>query len=155
MIHHLSSMHGHIIWYITDGHVISLNSSPSIDSFSCHMIHYLRSCHMLHHLPSMHGHIIKFITFHRCMVMSYVSSPTIDAWSYHMIHHLQSNISFITYHRCLSTSPTIVAWSCHMIHHLPWMPGHVIWFSTFNRWLAMSYESSPTIDAYHRCWSCL
>ena len=102
MIHHLSSMHGHVIWYITY-HLcadISYCTSPTIDTWTYHI---------MHHLPSIHGHVIWYITYFWCMVMSCYTSITINAWSCHVIHH-----------------QPIYAWSCHMLHHLPSMHGHVI-----------------------------
>ena len=141
---------------------MSYNTSPTIDAWSCHMIH---------HLLLMHGHVMLYINYHSCMVMSYVASPTIDAWSCHMIHHLLPMhghvILYITYHRYMDisyvaspinlcmvmsydTSLTIDAWSCLMIHHLLSMHGHVILYITYHRYMDMSYDKSPTIDA----WSC-
>ena len=114
-------MHGHVIWYFTFYRcmVMLCDTSPTIDSWSCNVIHLLRSCL----LPSMHDHVIWYITYHRCIIMSYDTSPIIDAWLCHMIHHLPSmhdhDIWYITYHRCMImlyvTSPTIDASSCHLI----------------------------------------
>ena len=147
IIHHLLSMHGHVIWYITyyrcmvmsyDRYIIyyrcmvmSYCTSPTIDTWTYHMLHHLSiyawSCHMIHHLLSMHGHVLWYITYYRCMVMSYDTSPTIDAWSCHIIHHplpMHGHVMlYITYYRCMvmsyDTSPTFDAWSCHVTHQLP------------------------------------
>jgi hypothetical protein len=56
-------IHGNILWYITyDKYlVMSCDTSPTIDAWSCNMIR---------NLPSMHGHVIWYMTYHRCMVMS-------------------------------------------------------------------------------------
>ena len=133
--------------------VISFNSSPTIDAWSYHLIHHLRSyhlihqlpwinssCHMIHQLLLLHGHILWCITYHR---------------SYYLIHHVPLiHIHFIlciTYHRLIvlsydtsptvisyntlvvsfNSSPTIDAWSYHLIHHLLSMHVHVIKFITY------------------------
>ena len=149
MIHDLPSMH-----------VMSYDTSPIIDTWSCHMIHHLPSMHgrfMIHHLPSMHGHFILYITYHRCMVMScdtsltidalsylwcvtfyrwmvmsYDVSHIIDAWSCLMMHHLQS-CHMIQY---LLSMHGHVIWHIffHMIHHLSLMHDHVMWYITYHRW---------------------
>ncbi len=93
MIHHLQSMHDHVIWYM-------VLSSPTIDAWSCHIIH---------HLPSMHGHVKWNISYHRCHMY----------FSFHrcmVIHHLPSMHSHVIWH---ITYSTIFAWSYHLIHHLP------------------------------------
>jgi hypothetical protein len=135
--------------------VISFNSSPTIDAWSYHLIHHLRSyhlihqlpwinssCHMIHQLLLLHGHILWCITYHR---------------SYYLIHHVPLiHIHFIlciTYHRLIvlsyDTSPTVISyntlvvssnsspiidkWSYHLIHHLPSINFHVvIWYFTFH-----------------------
>jgi len=126
-------MHDYVIWYITFHQYLvrSYYKSPTIDSWSFHMIH---------HLPSVNGHIIWYITY-------------IDAWLCHMIHHLPSILGqvilYITYHRCMVIL-------CHMIHHLPSMHGHVIWYITYHRFMVTSSDTSPTghfiwYITYHRC----
>ena len=64
-IHHLLSMHGHVILYITYHRCIVMlyDTSPTIDAWPCHMI----QC-----LLSMHDNVIWFITYY-------------DAWSCYVI----------------------------------------------------------------------
>ncbi len=130
VIHHLPSMHSHVIWHITYHLclVISYDTSPSIDAWLCNMIY---------------GTVIAK---HRCMVMFNETSPTFDAWSCHMMHHLPS-MSYVLFIQSMhgDTSPTIDAWSCHIIHHLSLMPGHIIWYITYHRCMVMFYDTSSTI----------
>ena len=150
-IHHLPSMHGNVIWYITYHRckIMSYDTSTVIDAWSCHLMQHLRSCHVMHHLHLIHGHVIWYITYHRCMVISYDASPTIDAWSCHIIR------------RCMvmsyDTLPSIDARQCHLTHHLPSMQDNVLWCNTYHRCIFiasdtsltfMSCDKSPTIDAY-------
>ena len=139
-------MFGHVIWYITYNRclviwyhrcmVMSLDSSPIIDTWLCHMIHHLPSitidtwlCHMICHLLSMPGHVIWCITHHRCMSMSYITSTSIDAWSCLLINHLPSmhghTMLCITFHRYID------------MFHLPPMYGHIICYTSpsFDDWL--------------------
>ena len=127
---------------------MSCDTSSTIDAWSCHV---------MHHLPSMHGHVIWFITYHRCivmsddappMIMSYDASPTIVTWTFHLIHHLpvmscdtSLTFDFIWF---------IICYSCMVIYHLSSIHGRVMWYITYHRCMVMSYDASPTIEA----WSC-
>jgi len=127
--------------------VMSYDTSPIIDAWSCHVIH---------HLP---GHSLWYITFHRCIVMLCCSSPSIDAMSSLLIHHLPSMhghvLWYIIYHRWFLT------YQWYIKHHLP--SCNVI--NQLYRYMIMLYDTSPTIDVictfhsidawwyitYHRC----
>ena len=100
MLHHLPSMHGHVIWYITFHRcmVMSCDTSPTIDAWSFHI---------MHHLPSMHVNITWCLIMLYDTVMSYNASPTVYG-------------IYLPY----DTSSTIDAWPCHMIHHLASMHDH-------------------------------
>jgi len=165
VIHHLPSMHGHVMLYITYHWymVIAYYTSPTIDAWSCHVMHQLLSisyhsspiidgcsCLLLHHIPSMDVHVLCYITYHRCIVMSCDALPTIkvwscytiDAWSCHVIHQLLS----ISY----DSSPTIDGCSCLLLHHLPSKDVQVLCYITYHWVMVMSDDTPPTIDA----WSC-
>ena len=141
-MHHLPSIHGHVIWYITYHQYLAM----SYDT--------LTNC------PWKNDNMMWFITYHRYNVISYDTSPTVmpwdtshrnNAWSCYVIHHLPSMHGYhlpllvghvmwnIIYHRW---------WSYHMIHHLPSMHGYVIWYITYHRYMIMSCDTSPTTDAW-------
>jgi len=128
--HHLPSMHGNVIWYITyhQCKIMSYDTSTIIDAWSCHL---------MQRLPSMHANIIW------CLIMLYDASPTIVAWSCRIMHHLPCDASitfdfiwFIAYHRWMFisfvTSHTIDGCSCLVLYHLPSMHSHVMWCITYH-----------------------
>ena len=131
---------------------MSCDTSPTIVSWSFHMIHLL---------PSMHGHVIWYITYHRCMVMSYDTSICCHAMLYityrlcHMIHNLQSMHGHVIW--CITYQSMHGHVMCYIIYQS--MHGHVIWYTTYHRFMVMSYDTSPTIDTWsyhmiHHLWSC-
>ena len=69
MIHHLSSMHDHVLGYITYHRYIVLSNYISPTIHACLLA-------------------ISHITYHRCMVMSWDESPIIDVWSCLLVYHL-------------------------------------------------------------------
>ena len=159
----------HIIWYITYHRcmVMSYDTSPTIVTWSCHVIHHLPPMHgyviwyitfhqylaisydTLTNCPWKNDHMMWFITYHRCIIKSYDISPTVLSWD---TSPTIDALLCITYYWCMvisyDTSCTFDAWSCHVIHHLPLMFGHVIWFITYYRCMAVSYDESPTVMSY-------
>jgi len=69
MIHHLSSMHDHVLGYITYHRYIVLSNYISPTIHACLLA-------------------ISHITYHRCMTMSWDESPIIDVWSCLLVYHL-------------------------------------------------------------------
>jgi hypothetical protein len=136
MIHHIPSM----------GWTYHFMHQLMSMGFTFYMIHHLLSCHILLHLPSMHVNIIW------CLVMSCDTSPTIDARSCQMIHHIPSmGWTYHIMHQLMSMGFTFYMIhhlsSCHILLHLPSMHGHVLWYITYHRCTAISFDTSPPIDA--------
>ena len=121
MTHHIPSMHGHVIWYITYHRcmVMSHDTSSTIDAWSFHDTSPI--------INAWWFHVIWYITYHRCIIMSCDTSSAIDALSYHMIHHLLSMhghvIWYITYYRCMV-----------MLYDTSSMGGDVSYNMTMYRW---------------------
>ena len=78
------------------------------------------------------GHVIWYITYRSCHMIHHIPS-------YHIINHLMSmGFTFYMIHHLSS---------CHILIYLPSMHGHVLWYITYHRCTAISFDTSPTIDA--------